>query len=389
MKISFVYLSRFPWKNGLTGGDRRFRDFCIGFQNSGIDVDVYIPSKFKKDCNVDSQPNLRINFLSFFNNFPVIHRLGFWFHLLFKLYTTKTSYLFLYNTSLDGAIVSVFARLFGIKVIYEICDLHFVPKRNNIRTYKWSFALWIYGYTSFLVVISEYLKKIVLDINPNSNILLSPIHIDTNEFKNALECKKVNLSQEWLNFIQNKIVVTYVGSLYDHEGVDILLKGFEKFKRIENTECVLIIVGKLLSNPYVNNLIKFVKDNNMTDSVLFTDWLGVDEVKDIYKISDILCLPQIKCSWNLAGMPTKLAEYCCTGKAIILTNVGDVNNYFNHMQNAFFINSDSFDEIVVALNHLINNVNDRLQIGKGAFELCNQKFDNNNNSKAIMCKLNI
>lgn len=384
MKVSFVYLSQFPWKEGLTGGDRRFRDFCIGFQENGISVDVYIPSKFKKNCDVSLQPLLNINFLGCLTRIPTLHRFCFWLHLFLKIIVTRTSVLFLYNTNLDGAIFSMLIRLFRVKVIYEICDLHFTTDDNYYKKRIWQIALWIYGKTSLIIVISNYLKKMILEINKKANVYISPIHIDTHEFKEIFNNKNMTINKDWLMFIKNKIVFTYLGSFYSHEGVDILLKGFLEFKKKGDNNCVLIVGGRLSNDTYVASLQKFVQESGLQDSVLFTDWLKVDQVKDIYKISDVLCLPQIECLWNLAGMPTKLAEYSCTGKAIILTSVGDVNDYFLHKENSFVVKSDSSSEIAEAMYYLAKNNEERVKLGKGAFDLGSRSFDSKKNAKKII-----
>ena len=91
--------------------------------------------------------------------------------------------------------------------------------------------------------------------------------------------------------------------------------------------------------------------------------------------ADILLVPQTKIIFNVAALPTKLSEYCLMNKAIIVTNIGDVDQYFIDNYNAILLSEASIEEISKSMIKLIENRQLITTLGNNAYKTAIEKFN--------------
>ena len=86
-------------------------------------------------------------------------------------------------------------------------------------------------------------------------------------------------------------------------------------------------------------------------------------------------------------MPTKLAEYAAMGKAIVMTNVGDVNQYFTHRESALFCEPESVESLYDAIIELIEHENLCRKLEQNSLHVARKYFDITQNGKIITDKI--
>ena len=89
--------------------------------------------------------------------------------------------------------------------------------------------------------------------------------------------------------------------------------------------------------------------------IIFKGFLSKDEYYNVLNECDIFCMTRINSQFANAGFPFKLGEFLATGKAVISTNVSDVNKFIRNGENALIIRPSSEDEIAEALIYILKN----------------------------------
>jgi len=80
-----------------------------------------------------------------------------------------------------------------------------------------------------------------------------------------------------------------------------------------------------------------VNQMGLSNYVVFKGSKSRNEIPEILAISSILVLTRVKTARSDGGFPTKLGEYLASGKPVILTNVGEINEYIIDRVNAFLV----------------------------------------------------
>jgi glycosyltransferase involved in cell wall biosynthesis len=109
-------------------------------------------------------------------------------------------------------------------------------------------------------------------------------------------------------------------------------------------------------------------------------------VKQLLTDSDIVVVPQTNNVFSRAGLPTKLAEYAAMGKAIVMTNVGDVNKYFTDKQDALFCEPENIESLHNTILELIENEDLRRKLEQNSYQIARKYFNIQSNGRIITDK---
>jgi len=117
--------------------------------------------------------------------------------------------------------------------------------------------------------------------------------------------------------------------------------------------------------PLEKALIKRSEELEVHKHVLFhgRKRLG-EELWNMYRMADIYCIP----SYN-EGFPRTIWEAMANGLPVVTTPVGAVPYYLSHMENAYFINPKSVDELVQGIKTIIDSPMLRKKLISNAFEM--------------------
>lgn len=263
----------------------------------------------------------------------------------------------------------LYAKMVGYKVIFDVIEdnsfqshVGFINKLR-IKTSVFLFK-YIRHFADGMIGISEHLYNLVQTTTKNKiPCYLIPITVNLKYFKDTND----TIAQK------DKIQIFYGGSFGQKDGLEYLIKAFDKVSvRHPGAELIFTGMGHKLDMDRINAHIESAENKN---KIIYKGFLGTDEYYALLKDCDIFCMTRINSKFANAGFPFKLGEFLASGKAVIATNVGDVSNYLFNNINAMVISPDSVDEIVDALDTLIQNPGKRKLLGIEARKTAEQFFD--------------
>lgn len=185
--------------------------------------------------------------------------------------------------------------------------------------------------------IKQY-KEMNLD---EENIFLVPNPLNINKFTPPIE---KGLFKQKLGIDDNLNVILFLGRIHKRKGLNFLMTTFaELVKELNNV--VLVIVGP--DDNYKENLKKLSKDLNISDKVLFEDY--IENVREAYQDADVLVYPAIFEIFGLVpfeailcNTPVIVTDDCGCGEYVKEANCGFVVEYGDNVGLRKFI-KDIFD----------------------------------------------
>jgi glycosyltransferase involved in cell wall biosynthesis len=274
----------------------------------------------------------------------------------------------------------------GVKIVTEICDLHSSSEKFTLRSAVASWTEKMLSVNSDLIItISSYLSQVILTHNPKARVLKVPILVDTDFFENTNQHDKANY------FFKNPsndnfFLISYVGGLWKHQGVGFLISAFKKVIA-DGINAKLLIAGNYSSSPNCDDVQKIAKDLGLEEHIIFPGWVDTSTVKKILDESDLLVISQTNHEFAQAGLPTKLAEYAACAKPILITNVGDVTQYFTNGENCVICLPSDAESMFKGIRYVVENPKTASLIGINAKKVVLENFDYKENGKTILAEL--
>lgn len=253
----------------------------------------------------------------------------------------------------------------GIKTESSFCDIH--------RTQKF---LWktrerfIYKLFNNMVVITEHLKKQLLNFGYSKNIKVVPIIVDEDMYKNIPSTRK------------EKILI-YMGTLDHEEELSALIESFSIITK-SFPEWQLQIVGSFRNIKLEKKIHLDISNLNIKNKIIFTGKIPVDKIPYILSKGGVMLLPRIKEEYSQAGFPIKLGEYLLSGAPVVATKTGDINNYLKDGYNSFLVdpgNAEIFSKKVI---DVIDNYSESLKVGKRGTLFAIEAFGSVNICKKLL-----
>ena len=99
-------------------------------------------------------------------------------------------------------------------------------------------------------------------------------------------------------------------------------------------------------------------------------------------------MTMINSKYANAGFPFKLGEMLATGKPVLATKVGDVNNFLENMVSAILVEPNSAEGIAKGLKFIIENPHQAMTIGLNGKGKALEYFDSDKISIKLRAFLN-
>ncbi len=197
----------------------------------------------------------------------------------------------------------------------------------------------------------------------NKNIHKIPFGIDTNYFK-PTNVKGI--------FESSDIVIGTVKSLEKIYGIDILLNAFKKISgNNPSLPLKLIIVGGGSKDEEYKTLAKKL---DIADKTFFTGKIEYAKVTKYHNMIDIFINVSRDESFGVSVLESSACE-----KPVIVSNVGGLKEVVKNGDTGFLIEINNVDNLVSAIEKLVNNKDLREEMGRKGRVWVQQKFDLNNN----------
>jgi len=217
----------------------------------------------------------------------------------------------------------------------------------------------IQGYRHFLFTFVSLLGKFLLK-GAAGGVALSDE--ETQQF--IAQGVHPNNIRKILNPFDPNICSNLPSGIHEKKGLDLLVEAFAKLNRPDVRLCV---VGP--DDGHLSKVKQLAEDLGVFSSILFVGPLyGLDKFS-AYCASDIYVLP----TRGYEGLPTVILEAAYAGLPIIVTKNTEIADLINGVAG---ISIDyNVDELVKALETLLDNVSLREEYGKSAKNLIREQFN--------------
>lgn len=190
-----------------------------------------------------------------------------------------------------------------------------------------------------------------------------PNLFDEDQFYKVAPGEKIELKNR-LNLPLNKKILIYTGRLTFEKGLPLLLKVWYEINKIHNGILLLVGSGQNLRSSCEDTLRKFVKDNNLEDSVIFIGKIDMGKVNEYLKASDIFVLPS-----DDEAFGNSLIEAMACGLASVSTSF-----IIDHGHNGFSFEPGNFDQLYYYIDLLLKNSQLRNELGENAVRTVREKY---------------
>ncbi len=200
-------------------------------------------------------------------------------------------------------------------------------------------------------------------VRKDAQIYLLPMLVEADRFGTHVP-KPEGLPEKYIG---------YVGNMQGNkDGVPILI---ESFAEIANSypEMHLVLIGDTGFEGF-SILKKLVEDRGLTGRVHFTGRLERDDLPAVLGSADYLALARPESRQAQGGFPNKLGEYLATGKAVIVTSVGEIPEFLTDGDNAFISVPDSIKAFADKLKEALDDPERARRIGMRGRKLVDTVF---------------
>jgi len=285
---------------------------------------------------------------------------------------------------IDGAIIytrsflnvvlyKFYSKIFNFKIVVNYGELRSKIDYKQIglglRLNDSFFDKYIFLLADGFLPISNYLIDIINEKAPNTPYLKIPPLCDYSVFEFKREESKEN------NYF------LYCGSLAYSEIVEFLLKAYNKTQN-SNFLFYLIVHGTSERKLALNKFIEETFSN--PDQIKIFSNISFDRLAQLYANAYSLLIPLRPTIQDMARFPHKIGEYCATGRPIITTSVGEINNYFQDGESAYIASKYDIDLFAEKMKEAIMNSKRASQIGQNGKEIGLEHFNYKTYGKKIM-----
>lgn len=137
--------------------------------------------------------------------------------------------------------------------------------------------------------------------------------------------------------LQGRSVVAYIGSLYEWEGVDDLIRAFVRVHEL-NQKATLLIVG---GGEILSALKSVAAECQLGDVVRFMGKVPHADILKYYSIADLLVYPRKRTRNVELVTPLKPLEAMALGKAIVGSDIGGIRELFPEQPLCIYPQGDS------------------------------------------------
>ncbi len=213
-----------------------------------------------------------------------------------------------------------------------------------------------------VVTLAETMKDFILQESPDgaveaSNITLARNAVDPEDFPSLTDLPSARSA---LGIPADEVVVGYISSIVEYEGIDTLLAGYHELSK-KRGNVHLLIVG---DGPHLNRLKTQAERSNIAN-VIFTGRVPHEDILAYYHAIDIFVVPRRKTRVTELVTPLKPFEAFSTGRAVVMSDVAALVEIANDSGGAArtFI-ADDASSLAVVLDELVKDPEQRKKMGE-------------------------
>ncbi|WP_456405975.1 glycosyltransferase [Caldithrix abyssi] len=188
--------------------------------------------------------------------------------------------------------------------------------------------------------------------------------VDTEKFKPQPE--KREFYRKKLNVNADSIIIGTIGRPMKVKNHQLMIKALARLKK-KNRSVKFIIIGDTPKYSLREELEKLARELRVLEDVLFLGYR--DDIPGYLNAFDIFVLPSLS-----EGCSNVIQEAMATGLPIVASRVGGNPELIEHEREGLLFTSNSLEELVTAIQYLIENPQRAKQLGQNALKKARRQF---------------
>lgn len=220
-----------------------------------------------------------------------------------------------------------------------------------MKLYEWTN---IYADVDQFVCTCEFTKgKLIEGGIPENKITCIPTFIDATRINPSYEHGKYFL---------------FLGRMAHQKGV---FYAIEAMKYLKNSDYVLKITGSITESKEDQEILRFIKDNNLEKKIIFTGFLTGENLENLIKNATCVVCPAI---WY-ENMPNTVIESYAYGKPVVASRVGSLAEIIDDGKTGFLFEMKNSYMLAEKLKKFIYDYDLASIMGENAREKCEKEYN--------------
>ncbi|MEP1231391.1 MAG: glycosyltransferase [Litorimonas sp.] len=279
---------------------------------------------------------------------------------------------------INGLTANALAKSFGLISIYETRGLWEITRMSREPEYEGTDAFNLYVRmetqasleADHCFAITQALKSEMVQRGvPAQKITVIPNGVDTKRFQPLT--RDLELKSE-LGFGSDDLIIGYIGSVVDYEGLDYLIKSMKQLVSRGYKNAKLLIVG---DGAVLDDLKELTRKLRLTRYVHFTGRVPHEDVERYYSIIEVTPFPRKGYPVCEMVSPLKPFEAMAMEKTIVISDVAAMKEFVEHGVTGLIIQKDNVDALTDGLISLIDNADLRKSLGAAALDYVRKERD--------------
>lgn len=245
----------------------------------------------------------------------------------------------------------------------QVAEMDFIgkPLTGLLRWHAGNFLRYNLSVACRIFCVSEIAKLRLMENwkVPAEKIVALPNAVDVQRFKPDLELGTQTRASLHLT---NCPLVVFVGSFYQWHDVATLLRAFAIVQK-KHSDARLLLLG---DGGEREKMMSLSAELGLEQAVEFTSFIVHAEVSRYVNAADIAVVPMPKMETEMWLSPMKLFEYMASGKAVVASAMGQINEVIRDGSNGLLVPAGDETALASAINKLIEDTPLRTQLGKQA-----------------------
>lgn len=247
---------------------------------------------------------------------------------------------------------TIFQKLHGIPVVLDLHDIMkelfkskwnsglkkvFLPLIGIIEKISWA-------YSDALITTSYGFKQCIIERGVNADkITLIFNTADPGIFNNP--------KTDW-SFNRSNPRLLYHGTVDERFGIHTAIEAIKKLKA--SYPLIKFDIYGNYQNNYKERLLKFVEDNDLTNNVIFHNFIPLEKIREIISDSNFGIVPYISDNFMDLALSTKTFEYVAMKLPVIASDIPSLRTVFNE-NHVYYFKQNNPDHLADVLNEIFND----------------------------------
>ena len=259
---------------------------------------------------------------------------------------------------INGVTATSLAKRFGLKSVYEVRGLWELTRASREPGYMQSDAFRQYARmeaeacnnADHVFALTAALKDIMIQRGVDGDkITILPNGVDADQFTPLAPNQRLRAQ---LGLAADELVIGYIGSIVDYEGIDDLLHAFQRVHAKDGIKARLLIVG---DGAVLDDIKALAAELGLGERVIFTGRVPHDQVPDYYSLVDITPFPRKPLPVTEAVSPLKPFEAMAMEKCVLASDVAALDEIVIEGTNGMKFAKGNIDSFAAALETLLRD----------------------------------